>query len=93
MVVAEMEGRVAGFNQLLRGSRGERVIDLIGVHPDFRRQGLGRALCLAAEQHADGAAAMLVGTQVANIPSVRLYESLGYRLAHAHYVFHRHHPG
>ena len=33
-----------------------------------------------------------VGTQVANLPSVRLYEKLGFRLAAAQYVFHFHNP-
>ncbi len=92
LVVAELAGRLVGFNQLLRGPHGERVIDLIGVHPDCRRQGVGRALCLAAEHFADGATEMLVGTQIANIPSLRLYEGLGYRVAQAQYVLHRHSP-
>jgi ribosomal protein S18 acetylase RimI-like enzyme len=38
-------------------------------------------------------AAIVVGTQAANIPSVRLYESLGFRLRSSQYVLHHHGKG
>ena len=34
-----------------------------------------------------------VGTQAANTPSVRLYESLGFRLSQAQFVLHHHGRG
>ena len=33
---------------------------------------------------------LIVGTQVANVPSVQLYESLGFRLKSSQYVLHMH---
>ena len=93
MVIAEHEGRVAGFLQLLwAGNR--LVIDLIGVAPQLQGRGLGRGMIRHAARHGTGdgriPAGMLVGTQAANTPSVRLYESLGFRLASAQHVLHHH---
>ncbi len=31
-----------------------------------------------------------VGTQLANAPSIKLYENLGFRFLEGHYVFHLH---
>jgi len=81
---------VVGFCQLLVEPHARFVIDLIAVDPDHRRRGIGRALCDAAERECDGVEEGVVGTQVANSPSVRMYEGLGYRLAGASYVFHLH---
>jgi RimJ/RimL family protein N-acetyltransferase len=33
-----------------------------------------------------------VGTQIANLPSIRLYEKLGFSLVKSAYVMHRHVP-
>jgi ribosomal protein S18 acetylase RimI-like enzyme len=93
MIVAEDAGRVAGFLQLLW--RGERlVIDLVAVDPASRARGLARAMIGCAAKRGTGdarrPAAITVGTQAANIPSVRLYESLGFRLRGSQYVLHHH---
>jgi ribosomal protein S18 acetylase RimI-like enzyme len=93
MVIAEHEGRVAGFLQLLWA--GDRlVIDLIGVAPQLQGRGFGRGMIRYAARYGTGdgriPAGMLVGTQAANIPSVRLYESLGFRMASAQHVLHHH---
>lgn len=93
MVVAEDGGRVAGFLQLL-WSGDQLVIDLVAVDSHSRGRGLARAMIgFAAERGTGDArrpAAMIVGTQAANIPSVRLYESLGFRLCGSQYVLHHH---
>ncbi len=39
------------------------------------------------------AAELVVGTQAANTPSVRLYEGLGFRLTSAQLVLHHHGAG
>jgi ribosomal protein S18 acetylase RimI-like enzyme len=93
MVIAEHEGRVAGFLQLLWA--GDRlVIDLIGVAPQLQGRGFGRGMIRYAACFGTGdgriPAGMLVGTQAANIPSVRLYESLGFRMVSAQHVLHHH---
>ena len=88
MVVAEASARVAGFLLLLED--GDRiVVDLVAV--DAEARGRGRARAMMAHASAGAAArVMAVGTQVANRPSIRLYESMGFRLSAAQYVLHRH---
>ncbi len=61
----------------------ERVGDvgLLGVHPGFRRLGLGRALLLTAMQRTQeqGAARMSLETEHADSPAMRLYRSVGFQ--------------
>jgi ribosomal protein S18 acetylase RimI-like enzyme len=94
MVVAERDGRIVGFLQLLRAPQDRLTIDLIGVDPAWQRQGIARGMILYAALYGLGdgraPAGMTVGTQAANTPSVRLYEALGFRLASAQYVMHYH---
>lgn len=95
MIVAERNGRIAGFLQLLWAPADRRlVIDLIGVDPAWQGQGIGRDMILHAARHGTGdgriPATMTVGTQACNTPSVRLYESVGFRLRSAQYVLHYH---
>jgi len=94
MVVAQDErGAVAGFLQLLWAGE-ELVIDLIAVRNDAGRRGFASAMIAFAQAEGTGDArrprAMLVGTQAANIPSLRLYESLGFRMREAKFVLHHH---
>lgn len=94
MVVAEDAQGVTGFLQLLRAADGTVIIDLIAVGERGRNQGLGRAMIeLAASECLGRPAALLVGTQVANIASLALYDSLGFRLSQASYVLHLHGEG
>lgn len=95
MVVAEQPvGHVAGFLQLLWAPEERLVIDLIAVEPGNARQGLARAMIGYAWARGTGDArrprGMVVGTQAANVPSIRLYESLGFRLRDAKFVLHHH---
>ena len=96
MVVAERGGQVVGFLQLLWAAPGRLVIDLIGVEAAAQSKGIGREMIAYAARHGTGddriPQTMAVGTQAANVPSVRLYESLGLRLASAQYVLHYHGP-
>lgn len=91
MLVADVEGRVAGFCQLLRTDTAA-VIDLIAVARLARGRGVARALLGAVDALPWEVERVEVGTQVANVPSVRLYESDGFRLIGAEYVLHRHPP-
>lgn len=94
MIVAESNGRVVGFLQLLWGQDDTLIIDLVGVAPESQGQGFGRAMICHAAMNGTGdhrrPAKILVGTQAANIPSMRLYESLGLRMHSAQYVLHYH---
>jgi ribosomal protein S18 acetylase RimI-like enzyme len=89
-VVARCDNVPAGFLQLLRSAADDMVIDLIAVDTAYRGRGVARAMIGFASANCDCGGPVLVGTQVANIPSVRLYETLGFRLTAAHYVFHHH---
>jgi ribosomal protein S18 acetylase RimI-like enzyme len=91
MVVAEAGNAVVGFMQLLRGQQDSLVIDLIAVTAEQRGGGLARAMIGHAVRECLGRdAAMTVGTQIANLPSLALYEGLGFRIVSADHVLHLH---
>lgn len=94
LLVAEIQGQPAGFLAILAAmahDRPCRVIDLVGVAPAFQRRGVGRALVSQFMSSYLGVCDLLrVGTQVANIPSTRLYEQCGFQLADSAYVLHAH---
>ena len=90
MVVARNGGKVSGFLQLLVSGDGVLTIDLIGVDASARGRGVGAAMSAFAEREIPGVKTIRVGTQVANVPSIRLYERLGFRLVSAQYVLHYH---
>lgn len=92
--VALKHRRPVAFAAILASSSNGsqiRAIDLIGVDPLFQGQGIGKALvgfCVA--QYQDRCDELQVGTQIANVPSIRLYEGLGFSLVKADYCMHRH---
>lgn len=91
MVVALLDGVVAGFNLLVfDGQRNALTIDLIATDATHRRKGLARKMIGFAEAHCPGFERVRVGTQIANLPSIQLYESIGFRVASAEYVLHYH---
>lgn len=92
--VARQQGDVAGFLVVLvNGTPGkvDAIIDLVGVKSDYQGRGAGRALSkMFIEQWCRRAKRLRVGTQVSNIPALRLYESIGFRIVQAAYVLHAH---
>lgn len=90
VAVRREDAAPVGFLAALRSSEGAAVIDLVGVTPDAQRGGVGRALVSAFARHYGDVPEVLVGTQVANVPSVRLYESMGFRFKGSQYVMHMH---
>ena len=92
MVVAESEGKTAGFLQLIVGPKKTLIIDLIAVAPSAQGRGLATAMICFAERELAGFVRVLVGTQISNTPSVRFYEKLGFRLRDSQYVLHFHGP-
>lgn len=90
MVVAEgPEGGIVGFLQLLN-QRGQLIIDLIAVSESARGRAIAPSLIEYASQHCEEYEEVIVGTQVSNIPSLRMYERLGFRVLESRYMFHYH---
>ena len=94
LYVALQDQKVVGFLAALsteREKRRIRIIDLIGVHKVFQNQGVGRALVEFFVQDDKAKSDWLeVGTQVANLPSMRLYERCGFSMTKSLYVMHLH---
>jgi ribosomal protein S18 acetylase RimI-like enzyme len=91
LLAVEHDGRAAGFLAVLAAVDGARVIDLVGVAAEAQGLGLGEALVSqVAPRHGEGGRTLRVGTQVANVPSLRLYEKLGFRVTSARAILHRH---
>jgi len=94
LLVAEIDGRAVGFLAVLAAVEDglpAGVIDLIAVSRSHQRCGVGRALVRSFITDSFGRFQLLiVGTQAANEPSIRLYESCGFRFRRATYVLHAH---
>lgn len=91
MVVAEDKGEVGGFLQLLRRADNCIVIDLMAVAKERQGQGLATAMISYASQACLGRPTnMIVGTQMANLSSLALYNRLGFAISGATYVLHLH---
>jgi len=94
-IVAEVQKKIVGFLQMLERGENNWIIDLIGVHQDHQRKGLGAKMINFAMENCGSKTegevkTMQVGTQLANGSSLRLYERLGFRYSHSAYVFHYH---
>ena len=82
------ERRVVGFLQLLEINE-DLVVDLIGVDPSFHGRGIASdmiSFCLEQIPHDN----FFVGTQIVNIPSIKLYSKFNFQFHSAEYVFHYH---
>ena len=88
LLVAHADGRPAGFLAVLE-DRDVRVIDLVGVAKESQGRGIGAALVAAfINRHGSAAAELRVGTQIANLPSLRLYGRFGFEVTSSAYVLH-----
>lgn len=91
---ARRGGELAGFLAVVTSDAGgtrDAIIDLIGVDAAHQGRGVGRSLSRAFIGNWRGKADRLrVGTQISNIPALRLYESLGFRVSETSYVLHAH---
>jgi GNAT superfamily N-acetyltransferase len=78
--MALREGRPAGVS-LVNNLRGRGELIYLGVVPEARRRGIGRALVVEAirQTAAMGLPQMGVAVDVANTPAFHLYESMGFR--------------
>ncbi|MGE0268297.1 MAG: GNAT family N-acetyltransferase [Candidatus Omnitrophota bacterium] len=88
MVLGEVNGQVAGFVQLIV-DRDTLVIDLIAVDQTARKRKLATQMINYAQQHCrQNCVKYRVGTQLLNVPSLNLYQGLGFRIKSKQYVFH-----
>ena len=94
LMVALLDEEPVGFLAVLASTfDGQpcRVIDLIAVDSDQQGRGVGRALVSYFVERYNGECPLLrVGTQVANVASMRLYESAGFKIDETAYVMHAH---
>lgn len=94
LYVAEIDWRPVGFLAVLESRApgpSAATIDLIGVAPEYHGHGVGTALVAKFVGEWRGrTSALRVGTQAANIRSIRFYERLGFRAAESSFVFHAH---
>jgi ribosomal protein S18 acetylase RimI-like enzyme len=90
MVVAEHAGNLTGFLQLLAAPDRTLIIDLIAVTEAHREQGLASSMIGFAARECGAPPRLRVGTQAANVASLRLYERLGFTVTATSYVLHRH---
>jgi dTDP-4-amino-4,6-dideoxy-D-galactose acyltransferase len=92
--VARQQDTVTGFLAVLESKSGagtDAIIDLVGIDAGHQGQGAGRALSrMFIDQWRGRADRLRVGTQISNIPAMRLYESIGFRAAETAYVLHAH---
>ncbi|MFN8121901.1 MAG: GNAT family N-acetyltransferase [Thermoleophilia bacterium] len=89
-LVALHDGEVAGFLAVLAAGE-DHVIDLVAVDGRYRGLGIGRSLVQAfIARFGPRSAQLLVGTQAANVASLRMYEALGFRVQSSHYAMHLH---
>ena len=91
MVVSTFQNKVVGFLQLLLNGN-TYIIDLIAVEKSHQGKGLaGKMIEFAAAKCCEWIT-MSVGTQLSNIPSINLYQKLGFCICNSSYVFHYHGP-
>ena len=72
--VAEMEGRIAGFSDL----ESDGHIDMLYVHPDFKRRGVARALLQHIEEAARTNGLRRLYTE-ASVTAHPVFEAMGFR--------------
>ena len=89
MIVATFNNQPVAFLLLLL-TKKHSVIDLIAVSRDHRKKGLSKQMINYALKNFSANTRWLVGTQSTNIPSVRLYESLGFQNIGSQHVLHWH---
>ncbi|OZB99068.1 GNAT family N-acetyltransferase [Paenibacillus sp. XY044] len=85
IMIAEEQGRIAGFTQLYPvfssiSMKRSYILNDLYVREEYRKQGIARLLLEAARQYAKLARAkgLSLSTAVTNVQGQRLYEQSGY---------------
>ncbi|WP_027720779.1 GNAT family N-acetyltransferase [Maridesulfovibrio zosterae] len=90
MLIAEKNGKVAGFLSIIHDSDNKKaIIDLVCVSKAFQKQGIGQSLLSYFENEYLGHT-LNVGTQIANIASMRCYSAADFMPFETKYIVHRH---
>ena len=94
LYAAQVGGSVAGFLAVIEANEKSgpvAVIDLIAVAPEHQHHGVGGALIERfVSDWRERSSELRVGTQAANIRSLRFYETNGFRIVGSNYVLHAH---
>jgi len=91
LVAVNPEGQIGAFCIVWPDpTTGIGLFEPVGTHPDFQRKGLGKAVMLEALDRLQqmGMRQAIVTTGEGNLPAIRLYESVGFRLAR-HLLFYK----
>jgi len=92
--VARVQEKIAGFItckiKYINSKYFYGVIDLIGVSEKYRQRGLGLNLMKKAIYWFidNNVPCVFIGTQASNIPALRLYEKLGFRIVSTEGTYH-----
>jgi len=91
MIVGTYKNKIYGFLLLLVDKEHAVItIDLIAVNSNFRKKNFAREMILFAEKNFSALKKIRVGTQLINVPSMNLYESLGFKVCNSYFVLHYH---
>ncbi|MHB1457710.1 MAG: GNAT family N-acetyltransferase [Armatimonadota bacterium] len=74
---ARIDGAIAGFAIFEQSFFGQGFIDLLIVHPDYRQQGVGKAIICYIEEHCP-TDKLFTSTNQSNIPMQNLCEGIGF---------------
>ena len=88
MITALKDNKPVGFLQLIISGE-ELLIDLIGVDKSVQGKGVATGMIYYAMDNIQHSF-MKVGTQIGNIPSIKLYQNLGFCISSSEYIFHYH---
>jgi len=88
MVLALLNNEPVGFLQLIIKDK-ELFIDLIGVAKIAQGRGIASSMIQFASKNIKRSC-IKVGTQIGNLPSIKLYQKLGFVITESDYVFHYH---
>ena len=92
MVIATIDSKIIGFLQLLKKKSEYFIIDLIATDKKHQKKGVAKSMIDYAQSYYSSKQIkkIVVGTQIANIPSIKFYQKLGFIIKDAKYVFHYH---
>lgn len=91
VLVAELDGRLAGFHTLRRNSASEAEWVLGGVAPWARGRGVYSSIMRTGLRWGvtHGFDRMIISTAITNMVAQRVWAGLGFRPTHAFYTFHK----
>lgn len=91
VLVASLEGEIAGFISVRLNSEREGEVPLYAVAPSLQRRRLGHALLVGALRwcRERERTSMIISTQITNLASLKLWTRLGFEPLHSYYTFHK----